>query len=124
MANFLHDDVFDSGLSQLTSLTENLYVCSSQPTTYAEAQTTYKLGTKATPTVSSPADRSGGGREVTVSAITDGTVNTTGTAAYWALTDNSASKLLATGPLSASQSVTSGNPFTLTSFKIGIPDPA
>jgi hypothetical protein len=32
--------------------------------------------------------------------------------------------LLATGALSANQSVTNGNTFTLASFTIGIPDPA
>jgi hypothetical protein len=32
--------------------------------------------------------------------------------------------LLATGSLASSQSVTSGNSFTLATFTIGIPDPA
>lgn len=123
----LANTVLDDGLSQLSSaggLTENLYITSAEATTYAEAFTTYKLGTKATPTISAPADRSGGGREVVASAITDGTVDTTGTATHYALTDNSASLLLATGALSASQAVTATNTFTLTSFAIGIPDPA
>jgi len=124
MADFLHDDVFDSGLSVLSTLTENLYICSTLPTTYAEASSTYRLGTKAGPTVGSPSDRTGGGRKVTVSAITDGTVNTSGTAGFYALCDNSASKLLAQGDLNATQAVTSGNTFTLTSFDIGFPDPA
>lgn len=124
MADTLHDDVFDSGLSVLTNNVENLYICSAQPTTFTQASSTYKLGVKATPTIGSPADRSGGGREVTVSAITDGTVSASGTAGYFGLTDDSASKLLAAGHLSASQVVTSGNTFTLTAFKVGIPDPA
>ena len=120
----LHDDVFDNGLSVLDTLTENLYLCSQDPATYAEAQTTYKLGTKATPTIAAPSDRTAGGREVIAAAITDGVVNATGTATHYALTDNSDSKLLATGALGASQGVTSGNVFTLTKFAIGIPDPA
>lgn len=124
MADFLHDDVFDSGLSQLTSLVENLYICSQQPTTFTQASVTYKLGTKASPTVGSPSDRSPSGRKVTVSAITDGTIDANGTATHWALCDNSASKLLATAPLSASQVVTTPNTFTLAAFDIGIPDPA
>jgi hypothetical protein len=124
MADFLHDDVFDNGLNALTNNTENLYICSTLPTTFTEASSTYKLGVKATPTVGAPADRSGGGREVTVTAITDGSVTADGTAGYYALTDDSASKLLAQGSLSATQVVTNGNTFTLTSFKIGIPDPA
>ena len=124
MADFLHDDVFDSGLSVLDTLVENLYICSTLPTTFAEASSTYALGVKATPTVSAPADRTGGGRKVTVSAITDGTVSANGTAGFYALTDDSLSKLLAQGDLSATQVVTSGNTFTLTAFDIGIPDPA
>lgn len=120
----LHDRVFDNGLTVLDTEADNLYITSSIATTYTEATLTYALGVKATPTVSAPADRSGGGREVTVSAITDGTVTGTGTAGYYALVDSGNSRLLAAGPLSASQSVTSGNTFTLTSFKIGIPDPA
>jgi hypothetical protein len=120
---FLADIVFDGGLNQLNGLTENLYITSAEATTFAEASTTFRLGTKATPTIGTGVDRSGGGREVVVSAITDGTVNTTGSATHYALTDNSASLLLATGLLSAPQSVTASNTFTLGSFAIGIPDP-
>lgn len=124
MPDTLHNDVFDNGLAPLTTIIENLYICSAQPTTFTEATTTYKLGTKATPTITGPADGgAGGGRQVTVSAITDGTVETTGTATHYALVDNSASKLIAAGDLAASQGVTSGNGFTLTAFNIQIPDP-
>lgn len=120
----LGDRVFDNGLTVLDTEVDKLYICSTLPTTYTEAITTYALGVKNTPTVSAPADRSGGGREVTVSAITDGSVTGNGTAGYYALVDSANTRLLAAGALSASQSVTSGNTFTLTSFKIGIPDPA
>lgn len=124
MADFLHADIYDNGLAPLTTIVENLYICSQLPANFTEASATYKLGTKATPGITGPTDRgAGGGREVTVGAITDGTVNTTGTASHYALCDNSASKLLAAGDLAATQSVTSGNPFTLTSFKVGIPAP-
>ena len=124
MAAILNDRVFDNGLTVLDTEASHLYINSTQATTYTEAITTYALGVKATPTVSAPADRSGGGREVTVSAITDGSVTGTGTAGFYALVDSTNSRLLAAGPLSATQAVTSGNTFTLTSFKIGIPDPA
>ena len=124
MAGYLHDRVFDNGLTVLDTEADKLYICSAQPTTYTEAITTYALGVKNTPTVSAPGDRSGGGREVTISAITDGSVTASGTATHYALVDQSNSRLLATGSLSASQAVTSGNTFTLTSFKIGIPDPS
>ena len=124
MAAILHDRVYDNGLTVLDTEADKLYIDSTQATTYTEAITTYALGVKNTPTVSAPADRTGGGREVTVSAITDGSVTGTGTAGFYALVDSSNTRLLAAGPLSATQAVTSGNTFTLTSFKIGIPDPA
>ena len=124
MAGYLHDRVFDNGLTVLDTEADKLYICSAQPTTYTEAITTYALGVKNTPTVSAPGDRSGGGREVTISAITDGSVTANGTATHYALVDSSNSRLLAANALSASQGVTSGNTFTLTSFKIGIPDPS
>ena len=126
MADYLHDDVYDDGLQQLTDNVENLYICSQQPATFAEASATYKLGTKASPSIGAPADilpGPGDGRRVTVAAITDGTVDTTGTATHFALTDNSLSKLLATGDLASSQGVTASNPFTLTAFDVGIPAP-
>lgn len=124
MAAYLNDRVYDNGLTVLDTEASHLYINSTQPTTYTEAITTYALGVKATPTVGAPAAKAGGGREVTVSAITDGTVSGTGTAGFFSLVDSSNTRLLAAGPLSATQSVTSGNTFTLTSFKIGIPAPA
>jgi len=124
MAAYLNDRVYDNGLTVLDTEASHLYINSTQPTTYTEAITTYALGVKATPTVGAPAAKAGGGREVTVSAITDGTVSGTGTAGFFSLVDSTNSRLLAAGPLSATQSVTSGNTFTLTSFKIGIPSPA
>lgn len=120
----LNDRVFDNGLTVLDTEASHLYITSQEATTYTQAATTYALGVKATPTVSAPADRTGGGREVTVSAITDGSVTASGTATHYALVDQTNSRLLAAGALSASQGVTIGNQFTLSSFKIGIPDPA
>jgi len=120
----LADRVYDSGLGILNSEANRLDICSQEPTTYTEATSTYTLGNKVSPTVSSPADRPGGGREVTVSAISDGSVTATGTATHFALVDTNNSRLLATGALDSSESVTNGNTFTLTEFTIGIPDPA
>jgi len=120
----LHDDVFDNGLSVIDDDTENLYICSTLPTTFTEASSTYRLGTKATPTIAAPSPRTGGGREVVVAEVTDGVVNAEGSAGYYALTDDSASKLLAAGALSSAQTVYTANPWTTAEFAIGIPDPA
>lgn len=120
----LHNDVFDNGLSTITGNTENLHLLSADPgITWANIASGL-LGTKAAPTISAPADRGAGGREVTISAITLGAVSADGTATHYALTDDSAEKVLASGPLDASQVVTNGNVFTLPAITIGIPDPA
>lgn len=120
----LNDKVFDSGLNILDTDTEKLYILSGDPGLTWSNIAALALGNKATPAISAPGDRGAGGREVTVSAITDGSVTATGTATHYALTDDSETAILASGALSASQAVTSGNTFTLTEFKIGIPDPA
>jgi hypothetical protein len=118
----LSDNVLDAALNYIDSNVTNLYICSAEPTTYAEASSTYALGSKSTPGVSSPTNGDVSGRKVTISAITDGSVDSTGTASHWALTGGS--ELIAAGSLSSSQAVTSGNTFTLTAFDVEIPDPS
>ncbi len=120
----LNDRVLDSGLSVLDTEANKIVVTSQEATSYTEANATYALGNSTSLSIGAPADRSGGGREVTVAAITDGSITGTGTATHYAIVDTTNSRLLATSTLSASQSVTSGNTFTLASFTIGIPDPA
>ena len=118
------DRVFDAGLSSLDTEANRIDITSQEATSYAEATSTYTLGNSTSLSIGAPQDRSGGGREVVVAAITDGSVTGTGTATHYAIVDTSNSRLLATGSLTASQSVTSGNTFTLSSVSIGIPDPA
>ena len=122
--SFLNDRVFDSGLTVLDTEANRLDICSQEPTTYTEATSTYTLGNKTSLSIGAPADRTPTGRKVTVAAITDGTVSGTGTASHWSIVDTSNSRLLATGSLSSSQAVTSGNTFSLAAFDIGIPDPS
>lgn len=121
--SLIADYVLDAAVEKVREATR-LFICSAEPTSYAEASSTYKLGTKTSPTMGAVGDRSGGGRKTTVSAITDGAVESTNTATHWALCDHSNSRLLAVGPLSASQAVTNGNTFTLAAFDVGIPDAA
>lgn len=120
----LNDRVFDNGLTVLDTEANAIHVTSQEATTYANATTTYSLGNSTSLSIGAPQDRTGGGREVVVSAISDGSVTGTGTATHYAIVDTVNSRLLATGSLAASQSVTSGNTFTLSSVTIGIPDPA
>ena len=120
---FLANDIFDSGLNVLNTATTTIHITSQEATTRTEAVTNYDLGDVS---VSIPAavDRaaSGNGRKVVVPAVTTGSVTATGTATHYAIVDGS--RLLVTGSLSASQSVTSGNTFSLATFDIGIPDPS
>lgn len=118
------DYIFDLALAELDTGATHLYICSQEPVTYAGAATTYKLGTKATPSVGAPADRTPSGRRVTVAAFSDGTVDASGTATHWALCKTTGSTLMATGALASSQAVVSGNTFSLAAFDIGIPDAA
>ena len=118
------DRVFDNGLTVLDTEANKIVVTSQEATTYAEANATYALGNSTSLSIGAPADRSGGGREVTAAAITDGSITGTGTVTHYAIIDTGNSRLLVTGSLSASQSVTSGNTFSLASFTVGIPDPS
>jgi hypothetical protein len=120
----LNDRVFDNGLTVLDTEANAIHITSQEATDYTDATSTSTLGNSTSLSIGAPQDRTGGGREVVVAAITDGSVTGTGTATHYAIVDTSNSRLLATGSLSASQAVTSGNTFTLSSVTIGIPDPA
>jgi hypothetical protein len=121
---FVADYVLDAALTKLDTEANRLDICSQEPTDYTGATSTHTLGNKTSLSVGAPEDRSPNGRKVIVAAITDGSVSGTGTATHWAVSDTGNTRLLATGALSASQAVTSGNTFTLTAFDIGIPDAA
>lgn len=116
------DDALDAALAVAPGAATRLDICSQEPTSRAEATTTYSLGNKTSPTIGAAGDATPNGRKRTVGAVTDGTVTSSGTATHWALTDST--RLLATSTLSASQVVTSGNTFTLTAFDIRMPDVA
>ena len=122
---FIIDTAFDSGLSYLDTNGTRIDICSSEPTTYGQATTAgaVSLGNKTGLNTGAPQDGATNGRRVIVPAITDGSVTTNGTATHWALTDG-ASVLLATGTLSSSQAVTSGNTFTLDAISITFADAA
>ena len=115
------DYIFDLALAELDTATTTLYITNAEATTYAQASSTFKLGTKTALSIGAPADRTPNGRKVTIAAITDGVVDSTGTATHWAIT-KAGTTLMATGALSASQAVTATNTFTLAAFDIGIPD--
>lgn len=122
MANVVSDYVLDNGLTVLDTDAVGIYICSADPTTYAEATATYALGHKtwaAGGAWGSPAAASPSGQKVSSTPITDGVVTANGTAAKWATVDGS--RLLANGSLQSSMAVLSGNTFTLGSFDVSLP---
>lgn len=114
--SFLADAALDAGLQYVRDNGVNFYITSAEATTYAEATSTFALGTKAGVTIGAQGNYggAGAGRSVEVATFTDGSVTATGTATHWALVNPTGSVLVATGALSASQAVTNGNPLSLT----------
>ena len=119
----LDNRVFDNGLTVLDTEANAIHITSAEATSFANVSSV-TLGNSTSLSIGAPQHRSGGGREVVVASISDGSVTGTGTATHYAVVDTGNSRLLATGSLTSSQGVTSGNTFTLGSFTIGIPDPA
>lgn len=117
---FVNDGALDAALDYINN-GDRLDICSQEPTSVAEARTTYSLGNKTSLSIGSPADGDSSGRKVVVAAITDGSVTSSGTASHWAISNSTV--LIATDSLSSSQAVTSGNEFTLAEFDITFPDP-
>jgi hypothetical protein len=119
---FINSRVFDLGLNILDTEANRLDICSAEPTTYSQATSSLTLGNKTSLSVGAPADRTPSGREVLVTAFTDGAVTTSGTAIAWAISDTINSRLLATGALT-SVAVVSGSSFSIGTgvARVGIP---
>jgi hypothetical protein len=120
---YVNDEARDQGLDWIDANGTRIDICSQEPTTYAEATSTYTLGNAAVNTGATADAATGTGRRVTVPAVSGASVTATGTATHWALTDAS-SVLVATGALSASTPVTNGGTFSLAAFDIIIRDVA
>lgn len=121
---YLNDNILDSGLSYANTNGDRVDICSQEPATYTEATSTYSLGNDADASVGAPQNGDVSGRKVTVASISAGSVTSSGTATHHALSYTTGTELLAAQALGASQSVTSGNTFTLTAWDIELPDPA
>lgn len=95
MAKYAHPDVMDGALNVIKNNVTRQTLCTTQPTTFAEANATYSL---AQVTMASGdftlANGDTSGRKVTVAAKTGVSVSTSGTATHAALLDVTNSKLL------------------------------
>lgn len=115
----------DLALAGLIAGGTRLDACTSAPTTYAEATSTYSIGNKTGLTLTGPTDATPDGRKATVPTFTGGSQTGSGTPTHWAITDPGNSRLWA---VNAIPSVTgaftgAGNTFDMTTaFDIIIPE--
>jgi hypothetical protein len=123
MAKLADDTVLDAALSIVNNATM-LTVCKSEPTTYAQAATSYKLASVviSASDFSAITNGSPNGREITVKAQNSVSVDTTGKAARICLLITGSSKLLYKTECS-SQSISASNKVNVGSWTIRIADP-
>lgn len=117
--SYLNNRVLDLGLETMISEVTRLVILAAEPADFAAADAG-ALGEKVGVTVVGPQNAATGRRAV-VGPVSDGAVSVSGTAAFWALVDDTGSRLLATAPISDPLVVAAGNAFTLTSFNITLP---
>jgi len=124
MPKTVHDDVLDAALNYVKNNATRICVCNAQPTTYAEAITTFKLAIKTVTSTdfTGPADGDTSGRKLTVNQETSITVDDPGTALFIAICDSVNSKLLYVTTCT-SQTVLAGDVITIPLWKMEIADP-
>ena len=123
MGENVQDAVYDAALNHIKTNCAKICVCSSEPTTYAEATSTYKLASTslASSAFGSPANGDVSGRKIAIPGVSSISVASTGSAGHVALV--TASALMITATCSA-QSLTSGNKVNTPTFDIEFADPA
>lgn len=126
MGKFAADAGLDAALAWYADCDE-LNVCSAQPTTYAEATTTFSLADVAvTPGTGGGdftiADGDTSGRKLTLAAQSAIPVDATGTATHIALT-KSGDTTLRYVTTCTSQALTSGNTVNVPAFDLELADP-
>ena len=122
MGKLVHDDVLDAALNYIANNANRISVCSTQPTTYTQATSTYKLAMSTSPTFTGPANGDTSGRKLTVDQEASINVDASGTAQHVALSDSANSKLLYVTTCT-SQALTEGNTVTIPAWDIEIADP-
>ena len=92
MAKWQNDTMLDQALSWVKTNTAQVVVCSSQPTTYAQANSSYKLGKASYTITGSPANYASG-RQITVQAASSIAITSAGAMAHIALIKDASSLL-------------------------------
>ena len=96
MAKSVIDAILDAALDYIKSNATKLTVCNTQPTTYAQAITSYKLASVVINSTDfgSPTNGDSSGRKIQVNAQSSVSVDSTGSAAHVALVKTATSALL------------------------------
>lgn len=124
MAKYANDSFMDAALDYIKNNCDKMIVCSTQPTTYNEANSTYALADVAMASgdfTHGNGDTSG--RKTTVGAKSTVTIDASGTAAHIALVKTGTSALLYVTTCT-SQALTSGGTVDVPAWDIEVADPA
>lgn len=122
MAKFVPDSTLDGFLDTIINNATRVTICSTQPTTYTEANATYALADVTIDSSDfSKANGDTSGRKLTLAQQTGVTIDTSGTAQHVAILNVSGTALLAVTTCT-SQAVTAGNTATINAFDIEISD--
>ena len=119
----LEQIVLQQGMNSLHTVPTHITICSGEPTTYGLATSNSLLGyisLGAGNVLGAPTSVANGCTSTSAS-VTSGTITTTGTAAWWAVIDETGGSLWAHGSLASNQGVTAGNTFSLATFTINVP---
>lgn len=125
MGKLVPDAVMDGMLDYIRLRVTRVTVCSTQPTTYTEAITTYALASKTgvTSTYLSQGNGDTSGRKIAMAAINTVSVTTTGTAAHVAWAGSTGSLLLYVTTCTT-QALTTGNTVNIPTHDYEIRDVA
>lgn len=127
MAKSVPDAVLDAALDTI-ALADELYVCSAEPTNYADIANSDLVG----PVSLTPGDGNGdftigdgdtNGRKVTVAAQNGASIIASGTATHIVLATGGATDLIRYITTCASQALTSGNTANVGAWDVEIADP-
>ena len=123
MGKWQNDSMLDAALNYIKTNGTQLSVCSAQPTTYAEATSTYKLAIKTITSTdfTGPANGDTSGRKITVNQQASITIDSGGTATHIAVCSGSVLLYVTT---CTSQVLSAGNQVTVPAWDIEIADAA
>lgn len=124
MGKSVHNDVLDGALNIIKNNCTRMVACSTEPTTYTEANSTYALADVTMDSADfTVGDGDTSGRKVTVAAQSGVDIDSSGTFAHTALLDVANTKLLyvTTG---TSQALTAGGTVDFPAWDIELADPA